>query len=106
MVLRLRNDNHNCWGNCESNAQEMETAIEQWKSLMETKTVYQSTGIVTSQSDFVGNLLNSNGASQSYTINLANGSIQSPFVYEQGYLWAPAGAGNNFDANSTSAISN
>ncbi len=30
MVKKLREDNHNCWGNCEDNALEMEAAISDW----------------------------------------------------------------------------
>lgn len=31
MVKKLRDDNHNCWSDCEANALEMETAIKEWK---------------------------------------------------------------------------
>ncbi|MFO7275462.1 MAG: LamG domain-containing protein [Pseudomonadota bacterium] len=30
LVVRLRDEFHNCWGNCEANADEMQTAIEQF----------------------------------------------------------------------------
>lgn len=30
MVKKLREDNHNCWGDCEDNAKEMEEAIAEW----------------------------------------------------------------------------
>lgn len=30
MVKKLREENHNCWGDCEDNAKEMEAAIEEW----------------------------------------------------------------------------
>ena len=30
MVKKLREDNHNCWGDCEENATEMEAAIAEW----------------------------------------------------------------------------
>jgi hypothetical protein len=102
MVQRLRTDGHNCWGNCEDNAQEMESAIEQWADLMEESTSYTVEGIVTGQSDYVSNELASNSASSAVQVNLANGNIVSPFAYDNAgaYLWAPAGSGNNFDANS------
>lgn len=32
MVKKLREDNHNCWGDCEENALEMEAAITEWKN--------------------------------------------------------------------------
>lgn len=35
LVDKLRNDLHNCWGNCEQNASEMEKAIEDWKEVRE-----------------------------------------------------------------------
>ena len=34
MVKKLRDDNHNCWGDCESNALEMEAAITEWNDLI------------------------------------------------------------------------
>lgn len=102
MVQRLRTDGHNCWGNCEDNAQEMEAAINQWSNLMEDSISYTVEGIVTSQSDFVSNLLSGDSVSTSVPIDLAGGNISAPFVYDNngGYLWAPDGSGNNFDANS------
>jgi hypothetical protein len=39
MVLKLRNDNHNCWSNCSANADEMQAAIEQMKSMTGLGTV-------------------------------------------------------------------
>ncbi|WP_408096434.1 hypothetical protein ACJVC5_15450 [Peredibacter sp. HCB2-198] len=32
IVAKLRGENHNCWSDCEENAQEMERAIETWKA--------------------------------------------------------------------------
>ncbi|MBA2405236.1 MAG: hypothetical protein H0V66_10735 [Bdellovibrionales bacterium] len=34
MVKKLRDDNHNCWGDCNDNADEMEEAITEWKALI------------------------------------------------------------------------
>lgn len=34
LVAKLRDDHHNCWSDCADNAQEMQTAIEQWSSMM------------------------------------------------------------------------
>ena len=34
MVKKLRDENHNCWGDCEENAQEMEEAITEWNELI------------------------------------------------------------------------
>tara|TARA_B100001971_G_scaffold213155_1_gene245655 strand:+ start:255736 stop:257364 length:1629 start_codon:yes stop_codon:yes gene_type:complete len=101
MVQRLRVDQHNCWGNCEANAVQMENAIAQWKSLTEDQTGYVAEGVVSAQSDFIANVLASNSASDAFAINLAGGNIQAPFVYDNGnqYLYAPPGSGNNFDAN-------
>jgi len=100
MVQRLRVDMHNCWGNCEQNAMQMESAIEQWSSLMQSTGGYTIEGVATAQSDFVSNVLNSNGASSAYALELPIGNFQAPFTYDNnGYLWAPAGSGNNFNAN-------
>lgn len=30
LVMKLRNENHNCWSSCEENAKEMEAAIAKW----------------------------------------------------------------------------
>lgn len=105
MVQRLRADQHNCWGNCEANAVEMENAISQWQALTEEPTGYVAEGVLSAQSDFIANVLSSNSASQAAMINLAGGNVQAPFIYDNAnqYLWAPAGTGNNFDANSNTA---
>lgn len=39
MVKKLREDNHNCWGDCETNALEMEAAISEWKESRDNSSV-------------------------------------------------------------------
>lgn len=35
LVAKLRDESHNCWGNCAANAAEMQTAIEDWYAAIE-----------------------------------------------------------------------
>lgn len=101
LVQRLRVDGHNCWGNCEDNAVEMETAITQWQTLTQQSGGYTASGVVSPESDFIANILGGNGASEAILIPLSAGNIVAPFVWDAAnqYLWAPGGSGNNFDAN-------
>lgn len=61
MVAKLRNESHNCWGNCAANAQEMEDAIEEWATMMATGDEDPPGGtadftIVTSQSSTIAQI--------------------------------------------------
>lgn len=110
LVQRLETDNHHCWGSCQQNANEMKSAITQWQELMED-TIIPNTGggsvpstepMTTAQSAPVASVI---GADNSVLVkvNMSTGSIQSPFVFANGYLQAPSGNTFNQDANSTSA---
>ncbi len=37
MVKKLRDEGHNCWSNCENDAQEMQDAIVEWKEMIEAE---------------------------------------------------------------------
>ncbi len=39
LVKKLRDDRHQCWSNCDNDAQEMQDAIVEWKELMEAEQV-------------------------------------------------------------------
>lgn len=96
MVERLRVDRHRCWSDCEENAKEMEAQIGAWFQQMSTPLV-GGAGLKTAQANAVGQYIGL-GSSAAININIGSGNIQAPFVYEQDYLWAPSGAGNNFTA--------
>ena len=82
MVKKLRDDNHNCWGDCEDNALEMETAITDWKNVIKdsgtTVTPPNDTKIYTAQSKFLGEEF-SNYAN-SLKINVVNLNIDAAML--------------------------
>lgn len=58
MVKKLREDNHNCWGDCEENALEMENAITEWKESIKgpvdaVEEVPVDTNVYTAESKFL-----------------------------------------------------
>lgn len=61
LVQRLRSDSHNCWSDCEQNANEMKKAIEEWIriSSKETQEADASVGIVFSEANNSNSCTNS-----------------------------------------------
>jgi len=59
MVKKLREDNHNCWGDCEENALEMEAAISEWNEAIKAsgtapeEEAAVDTNVYTAQSKFL-----------------------------------------------------
>lgn len=54
LVAKLRDENHNCWGNCAENAAEMQAAIEEWNDAIKDSGVDQTpvdTAIYTAETD-------------------------------------------------------
>ncbi len=112
LVLKLRNENHNCWGTCTSNADEILTQVNKWKSLtagtagdIANTTV---SGNTTKDSMTISTALdpNSNGAATNITLMAEASSIKAPMVIAQEngttYVWTPANAGIK-DLTSTTA---
>lgn len=110
LVQRLSVDAHQCWnGDCAANAVEMATAIQTWKDTLDeannnnNNPPADADPMETAQSDTVANTINGNGNNSNViTIQAGTGTITPPFVYTggaDGYLWAPGGSGNNYDAN-------
>lgn len=109
LVQRLGVDAHQCWnGDCAANAVEMAAAIQAWKDGLEVNNNNNGGNtstepMTTAQSDTVNNIINGNGSNNTtITIPMNSGTITPPFVFSggnDGYLWAPSGSGNNFDAN-------
>ena len=105
MVLKLRNDRHNCWSDCSSNASEMQAAITAWKAQIDarapasTDKVDEVAGKTTSQTDTVANILSPQNLIDQGTLTLMaeSGSLRAPMVKatENGttYIWSPEGNG-------------
>lgn len=55
LVAKLRDDQHNCWGNCAENAAEMQAAIEEWNQAIKDSGVEDTgpvdTSVYTAESD-------------------------------------------------------
>ena len=46
LVLKLRNDQHNCWGDCAANADEMQAAIEDWYDMIKKTDAQSPTPVI------------------------------------------------------------
>jgi|GEM_PF-1804477 len=46
LVTKLRNDRHNCWSDCNANANEMQNQIQQWKTLIAPTSSTTSTQMI------------------------------------------------------------
>jgi hypothetical protein len=103
LVLKLRNENHNCWGNCASNADEMLSQINSWKSLTSGTTADVNNtnigGKTTRETMTVQNALNPNINSNSSNVTLMAeaSSLKAPMAIATdagtSYVWTPATAG-------------
>lgn len=83
MVLKLKNDRHNCWGDCDQSAQEMLNQINSWR----TKIAYSGTTTNTSkntteESNTVKEIVdpNSNAGSGNITIMAEATSLRAPMA--------------------------
>jgi uncharacterized protein YejL (UPF0352 family) len=87
MVKKLRDDNHNCWGDCEENALEMEAAITEWKENISdtgnTTDPVVDTSVYTAQSKFLSEefAVASNAAKINViSINLGSAILMPPMA--------------------------
>lgn len=105
MVLKLRTDRHNCWGDCSANAMEMENQITEWKRQLDavapasTEATTNVKGKITTETKTVQELLSPENLVDNGTITLMaeSGSLKTPMVKAAengtGYIWAPEGTG-------------
>lgn len=105
MVLKLKNDRHNCWGDCSANATEMQNQITEWKRIIDekapeaTETANSVAGKLTKDTDTVSEILNPSNLIDQGTITLMaeSGSLRTPMVKATSgttsYIWAPEGTG-------------
>ena len=105
LVLKLKNDHHNCWGDCAENATEMQNQITEWKRLVDLKApnATDSTNNVTStttdETNTVEEILNPENIIDQGTITLMaeSGSLKAPMVKATAngvsYIWSPEGTG-------------
>jgi hypothetical protein len=97
LVLKLKNEKHNCWGDCNANATEMENQIINWKNLIGNSGSSSSTisGKTTKESNTVTNLLNPTGVNSdnTYTLMTEGASLKSPMMsgFENGtsFVYVP-----------------
>lgn len=98
MVLKLT-QGHNCWGDCNQNAQEMLDSINDWIYLRQESNTGNSDveGLVTNESETVAAVLdpNSTGNAGDVILNMQASMTAAPMVKasESGldYIWVPNG---------------
>lgn len=103
LVLKLKNEFHNCWGNCESNANEILAQINAWKTLTAGTAAdvvnTNVSGKTTRETTTVSMALNPDNNSNAGTVTLMaeSASIKSPMVSASengtGYVWTSLTAG-------------
>lgn len=105
MVLKLKNERHNCWSDCNSNATEMENKITEWKSIIDekapdaTESTNSVSGKTTAETATVTEILSPENLIDQGTVTLMaeSGSLRSPMVKASegttSYIWAPEGTG-------------
>lgn len=105
MVLKLKNDRHNCWGDCNDNAVEILNQITAWKEERERLAPTASDpeaalkGKVTKETDTIADLMNPENMIDQGTVTVMaeSGSLRSPMVKASegtnSYIWAPEGSG-------------
>ena len=105
MVLKLKNDKHNCWSDCATNANEMSTAITNWKNQIDAKApaatdaTDEMSGKTSAPTDTVANILSPQNLIDQGTLTLMaeSGSLRAPMVKATqngiAYIWAPEGNG-------------
>lgn len=109
IVLKLRNEQHNCWGPCSSNADEMQTQVTNWKNLISNTsadaTTSAVTGKTTKETMTINQALN---ADDNGTVMLMaeSSSLKAPMIAGQdsgtSYVWVPSTVAAK-DLNSTDA---
>ncbi len=111
MVLKLKNERHNCWGDCTANANEMQEEITEWKRIIDEKApdATDSSNVsthTTSETKTIAEILSPENLIDQGTITLMaeSGSLRTPMVKATdngtSYIWAPEGTGTK---NLTSA---
>lgn len=114
MVKKLRDDNHNCWGDCESNALEMEDAIAEWNEARKSDSnpvgVPVDRSIYTFEKSLASEYANSSNGIRNNVISLlAEASmINTPMlkVYnaaEGSYIWVPNTVDSTIDYNTANS---
>src|SRR5690606_9253381 len=98
MVLKL-SEGHNCWGDCNQNAQEMLDSINDWIYLMKDTDIGTGTvdGLTTTESNTIAMVLDPNSTANlgDVMLNMQASMTAAPMVKasESGldYIWVPNG---------------
>tara|TARA_R110000868_G_scaffold117600_15_gene312504 strand:- start:10949 stop:12304 length:1356 start_codon:yes stop_codon:yes gene_type:complete len=98
MVLKLT-EGHNCWGDCNMNAQEMLDSVNDWVYLMQDTTTTTGSGddLVTTESNTIAMVLDPNSTANvgDVMLNMEATMLAAPMVKgtEGGveYIWVPNG---------------
>ena len=112
MVLKLRDESHNCWSDCNANADEIQSAIESWNSMLGSQNNNQggnNNALATSQSQFLIQELDPDNAMPGGTvlIETESASLVAPMVRaaagNDSYIWVPNGNGGLLQNNNNAA---
>jgi hypothetical protein len=108
IVLKLRNEQHNCWGTCSANADEMLAQVTNWKNLIANTSADATTNVsgkTTKETMTINQALNADD-NGTVTLMAESSSVKAPMVAAQengtSYVWVPATVAAK-DLNSTDA---
>ena len=115
MVKKLREENHNCWGDCQDNALEMEEAISDWNVAIKNSGNAPSTptdlNLYTSESKTLQEEFETQGngiKNNVINLNVEPAMLREPMMkastgMEGTYLWVPNTTNTTLPNNSQSA---
>jgi hypothetical protein len=97
LVLKLKDENHNCWSNCEDNSNEILTQVTAWAQSRESSNQQddseEETSLTTNESLTMDESLSTAGNTGIIKLNPMAAMIQSPFARGQSgdisYIYAP-----------------
>lgn len=109
IVLKLRNEQHNCWGSCSANADEILAQVNSWKAMIAGTSADASTaaatGLTTKETTTIAQALNADEGS-TITLMAEAASLKAPMVQANegstSYIWVPSTAAAK-DLSSTDA---
>lgn len=114
IVAKIRDENHNCWGNCAENALEMQAAVEFWhdaiKDSAPAPTTPVDTAVVTDQTRALAVELNdSTNPLKSNSVNVPVGAATRTAPMVRGtdvngdYIWVPENGQATLASNAAGA---
>lgn len=103
LYLKIKDERHNCWSNCDDNAQDMLEAISEYANLIATDSTDVNEDKFLNHTDEVGPISELSGQSNQLIFNADSFMLQTPFVLKSengiSYFTTGTNSGINFANN-------